>query len=206
MVKMEIVTSTIAVIFDPLTSAPSINERDLMAVLRRPLGIAQTPDGQFIVSSNRDQAEVILGANKLDVRDLSGEIANAKARIPQRLSALLKLISNPHLKSFGINFIVEFAVAEAQKALANNLLKSDTKFQSGAELRSDSVSLMFQHSSGKAWTLRFDSRDNQTVSLNFNASEQSENLPGGDELGLQLESQHQQMVEYVKILGLVPND
>jgi hypothetical protein len=203
---LEIVTSTIAVLFEPLSSPPKLDERDLTAVFRRPLGVGQTPDGQLIVSSSRDQAEVILGINKVDVRDLSGDIAIAKTGIPKRLRAFLELMSNPIPRSFGLNFIIEFAMADSRMLLANNLLDSAKFVQSGTELRSDSVSLIFKHNSGKSWTLRFSTPSNEAMTLNFNASEEAEKLPDGGALGDQFETQYQELVKYVKFLKLVPDD
>lgn len=202
--KLEIVASTIAIVFEPLDSPPSLKDQDLTALMRRPLALGQTVNGLLVVSSNRDQAEFHLGANKLDVRDLSGEIANAKTRIPSLLRQVYDLISNPPLRTIGFNFIIEFEVPDAQKVLADCLLKSDS-VPPGTDLRSNSVSLVFQHSSGKAWALRFSTRSNEVVILNFNASQDTDSLPDGAALGGELESQYEQMIKFVKSLKLVPN-
>ena len=193
---------TIAVLFEPLSSAPSLRENDLTDILKRPIGIGQTPDGMIIVSSNRDQAEIVLALNKIDVRDLSGDIAIAKTRIPQRLSAFLQLISPSSLTSFGLNFVTEIPVADAQKVVADSFLDPDLIGRAESEVRSDSVSLSFRHASEKEWTLRFGTRGNEAVTVNFNASEAAVSLPEDDELGRQLETQYEQLVEYVKLLRL----
>ena len=78
----DIVATTIAVLFDPLDSVPGISEQELSQLVRRPLAIGHTLEGVLVVSSNRDQAEIHLALNKLDVRDLTGNVAESKTRIP----------------------------------------------------------------------------------------------------------------------------
>ena len=203
---MEISTISMAVLIEPLSSVPALGQEDVAGLFKRPYSLGQAPDGQFILSSGRDQAEIWFGVNKVDVRDLKGNITEAKSRIPWRLRNFLDLISNPPLLSLGLNFIVEVSAPDAPKVLATTFLKTDVVSKVGTETQCDTVSLKFQHHSNKAWTIRFNTRGDDIVIVNLNASEQASVLPDDDVLGKQLELQYAKLADYIKLLKLEPDD
>ena len=100
--NMDIIMSTIVAIIAPPAQPRNIDQKDLQQVLTRPTVNGQSPAG-LLVSSQRDQIEVIVSGKRIDARDLSGESRFSDSKVP---SALHFFVGSRQINSYGVNFII----------------------------------------------------------------------------------------------------
>jgi hypothetical protein len=199
--QVELILSTIAVVFQPGESPRQIDigGEALTAILRRPLTVAQGPD-ILIVTSNRDQIEVQIFPNKIDVRELSGDIAQGRSKIPRIVHEFLSILTDMRIQSYGVNFNLEINVERPREWLGNNLLNPGLA-ESGTTLSSNLVSLVLERPP-KVWTVRFEAQADDKLNINFNASEHTETLPNRENLDNELKAQYEALKEFLDHLGL----
>ena len=200
--QAELILSTIAVVLDPHVPPPPIGIRgnELEAILRRPLSILQGPEGP-IITSNRDQVEIQVFPNKFDVRESSGDVTQARSKIPRIMHGFLSISSEVKIQSYGVNFLVEINLERPREWLGNNLLHPDLASEFGTSFSSDLVTLMLDRSP-KTWTVRFQAQPSDGISVNFNASEITSELPDQEELGHEIEEQYQALNGFLSQIGL----
>ena len=195
--------STIAVVFQPSTPQISISEEKLSTILRRPISIGQTPDGQSLISSNRDQIEVQLSVNRLNVRELSGIPNQGRDKIPGIVSEFSTIICIPTetALTYGVNFILEIPKEEPDRWLGDNLLNPALRGKIDVPVSTRLVSIAFSKPP-KNWTVKFESRENSKINVDLNASERTEMLPNADRLREEMEQQFEALLEFLTLLGL----
>lgn len=201
MVETDLVLATIAILFEPPEMAhPVITQEQLGDVLRRPFTIGQTADGRLIVNSNRDQIEVQLYPNKIDVRDSSGELAKAKVKVPEVLSKIMALVfqdASPNIKTYGINIVVEFPIAEPNTWIGETFLKDELSTIFGPPISSNEIAIRASEPP-KTIIVKMLSRENSRININFSASEDTESLPDVDRLAEELEFYHARTLKLVE--------
>ena len=201
MVETDLVLATIAILFEPPEmSHPVITQEQLGDVLRRPFTIGQTADGRLIVNSNRDQIEVQLYPNKIDVRDSSGELAKAKVKVPEVLSKIMALVfqdASPNIKTYGINIVVEFPIAEPNTWIGETFLKDELSTIFGPPISSNEIAIRASEPP-KTIIVKMLSRENSRININFSASEDTESLPDVDRLAEELEFYHARTLKLVE--------
>ena len=201
MVETDLVLATIAILFEPPEMAqPVSTQEQLGAVLRRPFTIGQTADGRLIVNSNRDQIEVQLYPNKIDVRDSSGELAKAKVKVPEVLSKIMALVfqdASPNIKTYGINIVVEFPIAEPNTWIGETFLKDELSTIFGPPISSNEIAIRASEPP-KTIIVKMLSRENSRININFSASEDTESLPDVDRLAEELEFYHARTLKLVE--------
>lgn len=179
---------------------PVITQEQLGDVLRRPFTIGQTADGRLIVNSNRDQIEVQLYPNKIDVRDSSGELAKAKVKVPEVLSKIMALVfqdASPNIKTYGINIVVEFPIAEPNTWIGETFLKDELSTIFGPPISSNEIAIRASEPP-KTIIVKMLSRENSRININFSASEDTESLPDVDRLAEELEFYHARTLKLVE--------
>ena len=202
--QMEIIVSTIAVLLAIPPTGPvqvGIAQDALVGILKRPLTVSDAPGGQTIISSNRDQIEVQLFPNKLDVRDVSGKAAEGRRKIPRVLTEFLALLANPTITSVGINFIVELPQAEPTQWLGTNLLDANLATRLGSQPTCNDVALVLNEPP-KVLNVRFTAQGSDRLNVNFNASEVTQELPSPERLEQDLQEQFDRLHRLVKELEL----
>ena len=202
--KLDLLFSTIAVVFEPIQNVPAfrITDEILTDILRHPLNLGNAPGGQIVISSPRDDIEVQISPNKIDVRDLSGSIEHGQTEIPRVVNAFISLLQNPTLISYGINLVVEVVNENPAQWLAKNLLHPDMNEHFGDNVSSNQISLMFSNSD-KDVTLQIGSRVRNYLNMNFNASENTNVLPNVNILSEQLAEQYQYLDSTLRQLGAI---
>jgi len=153
------------------------------------------------ITSARDQIEVHLASNKVDVRDLSGELDQAQSKVPRILNEFLAVLSSPPVTSYGVNFILDIRIQEPDQWLANHLLDPTLSGKLGTQLSSQLVVLIFNQPP-KIWTVRFESRDSSRININLNASEGVRVLPGLERLAEDMVTQLEAVHKLLTRLGL----
>ena len=201
--QMEILVSTIAVLLVPPTELVpvGITEDALTGILRRPLTVGEASGGRTIISSNRDQVDVQLFPNKLDVRDVSGDAAEGRRKIPRILTEFLALLANPTITSIGINFIVELSQAEPTQWLGTNFLDPDLATRLGAQPTCNDIALILEVPP-KVRNVRFTAQGSDRINVNFNASEETQELPSPKRLEQDLQEQFDTLRRLIEKLEL----
>ena len=193
--------ASVAIIFIPPDSQDPITPNQLAKILKRPLGLGQTQEGLAVVNSSRDQIELQIAPNKLDVRDLSGNFEQAKNKVPEVVSNIMNLLGDPVVTSFGVNFILETSINDAYAWIGSRFLNQELSKELGSTVASNVVSIRINRPP-KALTLRIESSDDSRITVNYNASEQTDALPGLDKFARELEEQNNQLFAIIsKVTG-----
>ncbi len=199
---VDLLLSTVAVVMDPASQASPINvPNDLVTgILREPINVSVDPIGQLTVTSTRDQIELQLLNNKIDVREVSGDREQGIAKIPRIVHELMALLENPRLRTYGINFVVELPQDDARTWLSSKLLSPVIRDRLEGQLSSNQVNLVLDRSP-EVLTVLLTSRGankinvNFNASVNFDASEESAELPSIEGLGQEMVKQYQTLIE-----------
>lgn len=198
--QIDLILSSVAALFEPTAPQRSVplTDADLRTILRRPMNISQGSEG-FMISSSRDQIEVQVGPNKIDVRELSGEIDNGKSKIPRIINGLGGLLQLSKIQTYGINFIVEVAVERPHEWIGDNLLNKELAARFGTSTSSNLITLVLDHPPAASdplnstWTVRFEARPGGRLNVNFNASRHIDKLPEDGQLGVEVGAAYEAM-------------
>ena len=192
--RLELLVSTIAVVFDPTHQPSPISiPSDLTGILRQPVNVSGDPLGQLVLTSTRDQTELILSGNKIDVRDLSGKLDQGVAKIPRIVHELGALLGNPGLRSYGINFILELSKDDATNWLATNLLSPVVRESLEGQLSSNHINLTL-HRPPKTLAIQLASSVVDKINVNFNASGEATELPSAEHLRQDMDDQYRTLI------------
>ena len=197
----ELIVSTVAVVLasgpndPPLTVGIEVQE-----ILRPPLSVSQGPEGT-IITSNRDQVEVELSGNKLNVRESSGNITQARSKVPKIVYGFLADLADTAIRSYGINLVLETYKERANEWLGNNFLNPSLASPLGTPLSSNLVALLFDYPP-KKWTVRFQNLSSDRLNVNLNASESTSELPSQEKLGHEVEEQYEALKKFLSEIGL----
>lgn len=195
--NIDIMMSTIAVITAPPAQPRSMDQKDLQKVLTRPLAIGQSPEG-LLVSSQRDQIEVIAGGNKVNVRDLSGQPRFFESKIPPILRFFL---GSSQINSYGVNFIVVVPRVEPLQWMRDNILSSQISERTQKTLigGAGTLKIAFEH---KTWNIKLEPGEGDTINVDFNASEETQQLPDDARLCQELQEQFDALLQFLNDLRL----
>ncbi len=197
--SVEIVVSTIAVLGLPSQQSATIDQKDLERVLTRPLVVGQSGPA-LMISSQRDQIEVITVGNKLDVRDLSGRSEFSESKAPAVLDFFLRL-STPRLSSYGVNFVIVVPRSEPEQWIRDNILAAQISVKTQKTLLGGSAMLKIA-ADPKTWNIKLEPSENNKISVDFNASEDTQELPNPARLRQEMGEQFESMLRFLTELGL----
>jgi len=193
-----LVTSTIAVTHE-IPADKNVNIKDLEQFLSPPLTVGVTPEGTMI-SSQRDQIEIVTSNVKTNVRDLSGKtdfVASKGGGI------LNWFVTNFELKinSYGINFILRVSCSTPRQWITENILSSRISERTGNKL-TGGAALISLDASPKTWNIKFEPINDDKLAVDFNASEKTVTLPAADILCSELKTQWELLAKLLGNLGL----
>ena len=200
--QSELITSTVAVVLNtPISlSSTAIKADQLEAVLRRPLSFLQGPEGP-IITSNRDQTEIHLLNNKIDVRESSGDVNQSRNKIPRIATGFLGILGTVEIRSYGVNFILEFNVERPEEWLGGNLINPAIATKFGAPISGNAVDLVLAQPP-KILTFRFQAQPANRLNVNFNASEDASALPDEGMLESEIGKQYKALGDFLSQVGL----
>ena len=202
MSSWDISQSTIAVVIQPPASPPGIEDSDLRSIMRPPFSIGQGLAGEAFVSSTRDQMEIILSPTKINVRDLSGRNAFGDSKVPEILHLLVQKYDTT-IDSFGINFIFQIPNSDPQGWIRKILLNPGIQEASGLALLGGQARISLQNNR-KTWNISFQqAQDNSGIEVNFNASENTRELPAPDALRQSMDEQLRGLSELISKLDSI---
>ncbi len=190
--NIEHLATSIAVVHEPVPQSlvGNLTGQSLTTVLKQPLNLGVSVTGELTVVSTRDQMELYLSPNKIDVRDISGEPDQRGEKIAEVAHALLLLLDNPSLQSIGTNFIATVSVPDSAKWLASHLSLSDFENEMEEQLSSNQINLVFQRTADNVVTIQLHSQSDDELYINFNASDQRSDLPSVSELANGVRTQY----------------
>ena len=197
--SLDFVASTVAVLFGPEFQPKSpVPGQAISRFMHRPT-LNISPEGAAVITSHRDQIEVVLAANKLDVRDVSGRDEIAHERITTVLHGISPILSDDKPRSYGINFVVSMPKDNPTRWIAEKFLSPGLKSIIESPIGSNSVSLTFEQAR-KRMTVRFDPGPESTIMVNFNASEEISELPGQQAMVTDIGAQHKTLLDFLAAL------
>ena len=197
----DISQSTIAVVIQPPVSPPNIQDADLRSLIRPPYAIGQASATESILSSTRDQMEIILSPSKINVRDTSGKDEFDDSRVPEILHWFVGKYGTP-VRSFGINFVILLENPNPQLWIKEVLLNPSIESKSGLNLLGGQARISLQ-TGQKTWNIGFQQMQEENIlELNFNASQEASELPAIMELQ---QSMNEQLLKLKDLMAnLIP--
>ena len=192
--------SNIAVLTEIPDQPVSIDQNTFGHMLTPPLNIGQTIGGQLVISSPRDQLEVVLVGNRIEVRDLSGKTEFSERKIPKLVGDLLQFITAP-VKGYGINFHLTIKHDNAAQWLVDLIFSHEIKERTGKSLVGGSATLRMEHKS-KMWQITLQPRSVSELQVDFNAHENTQQLPQEEHLQGEMAEQFDALLETLTDLGL----
>ena len=199
--SLEFIASTVAVVFGPQFQPKSpVSAQALGEFLHRPTA-NMAPDGSAVITSHRDQLEVVLSGPKIDFRDVSGSSENTHEKIPSVVHGICSLLSDDIPVSFGVNFVALVPNESPSVWIAQKFLNDDLSSITHAPIESAGVTLVFDQLD-KRITLRFDQAPDSSVIANFNASQQITNLPEAEQIATDIESLRKTFLDFLDALEM----
>jgi hypothetical protein len=190
--------STIAVFGSPSQPPATLEQKNLERVLTRPLTISQSGP-RLIITSQRDQIDVVVVGNLLNVRDLSGRSEFSESKVPAVLDFFLKL-STPRLTSYDLNFVIAVPRSQPELWIRDNILASQISVKTKKTLLGGSA-MMKIAADPKTWNISLEPGEDK-VNVDFSASEDTQELPDLARLRQQMGEQFESMFKFLTELGL----
>ena len=174
---LDLIMVTVAVVYADDVEV-SVDKEQLFEILHPPVNLGSTPDGQTVISSSRDQVEVLLTPRRINVREVSGNIETAPARVAQVLYWFIdRFFSQSPVVSYGINFVSEAQVEDPRGWIAAQLLNTKGLAPLGKLEGSGGVNIILDRSP-KRWTVKFDApQERQRITIDLNSHETVGALP-----------------------------
>lgn len=194
-----LVMSTVAVLHE-IPEAKNINVKDFEKLLSPPItAIAGSPAGTLI-SSQRDQVEILIANNKTDFRDISGRKDFAASKIGKLMEYF---VGEFHLKvnMYGINFILRVPHSESVRWITENILSSEIANKTGKKVIGGKGTISLK-SGRKTWNVEFDASESDKVMVNFNVSEKRDEVPTAKVLTIELKKQWDLLMKLLTELSL----
>ena len=105
MQNLSMLSSSVVFLLRQNLATVELKKEELERFLTPELTSAQTADGRFVITSIADQMEVIIGFNRIDVRDRSPQGPRAK-KVSQVAQGILQAL-NGDIRAYGINYEFE---------------------------------------------------------------------------------------------------
>ena len=195
--KIDISITTIAII-TALPQQSAISQQELEQILTPPLTIGQTSEG-MLVSSQKDQIQVIMGGIKTNVQDLSGRKGFSRSKIPSILSFFVNRFAL-QVSTYGINFIINVPCKEPVKWIGDNIISSQVSQKTKKTLIGGTATVKIA-AEQKTWNIKFEPSGDKMISVDFNASEETQ-LPNQKRLREELQEQFHALLGFLNDLEL----
>jgi hypothetical protein len=127
MQNLSMLSSSVVFLLRQNLATFELKKEELERFLTPELTSAQTADGRFVITSIADQMEVIIGVNRIDVRDRSPQGPRAK-KVSQVAQGILQAL-NGDIRAYGINYEFETDTPNGTSGafLLKAFIREDTK-------------------------------------------------------------------------------
>lgn len=192
-----LVMSTVAILHE-IPEPKNINVKGFEKLLSPPITAVPSLLG-MLISSQRDQIEIVIASNKTDFRDLSGR----KDFSSSKIGTLVEYFADElqlKVNTYGINFILKLPHSEPQKWITENILSSEISTKTRKKLVGGKGTVSLK-SARKNWNIGFEATDDN-IGVNFNATEKSNEIPSSEVLRNELNKQWDSLIKFFSDLGL----
>lgn len=126
MQNLSMLSSSVVFLLRQNLTTVELKKEDVERLLTPELSVAQTVDGRLVVTSITDQMEVIIGVNRIDVRDRSPKGPRA-IKISHVAQGILQAL-NGDARAYGINYEFETDTPNGTSGafLLRTFIKEDT--------------------------------------------------------------------------------
>ena len=155
----------------------------------------------MVIASSRDQVEVLLWPNKLDVRVIGDEDSGVVTKVPEVLLGVVQVLPELSMRSYGINFLFESDLEQDGTTWLGDKFLSESLKELGPRLSSDSIKFSFANPP-KVQTVVLQISNMTRLIVNANASEQVDGLPDKEGLEADVDSQHKFLTDLLRTWGL----
>lgn len=194
-----LVMSTVAVLHET-PETKKINIKDFEKVLSPPItAIPSLPEG-MLISSQRDQIEILLTNNKTDFRDLSGRKDFSSSKIGKLVGYFVNEFGL-NVNTYGINFILRVPCPKPQNWIMKSVLSSEITKKTGIKLIGGKGTISLK-SGRKTWNIGFEPTEHNEIEINFNATEKRNSVPIDKTLRNEFKEQWKLLVEFFNNLNL----
>lgn len=193
-----LVMSTIATTHEaPATK--NVNVKELEQFLSPPITVGAAPEGS-IISSPREQIEIIASSVKTNVRDLSGKKDFAGSKVGIILNWFTTSFG-VKVNSYGVNFMLRVSCSNPRQWITENILSSRISERTGKKLTSGAAAVSLE-AEPKTWNIRFEPLDDKSLAVDFNASQKTIELPVAEVLSGEFRTQWELLAKFLGDLGL----
>ena len=105
------------------------------------------------------------------------------------------------LTSYGVNFIINVPCIEPVKWIGDNIISTQVS-QKTKKTLIGGIATVKMAAGQKTWNIKFEPSDDKTITVNFNASEETQQLPDRQRLREELQEQFQALLEFLNALEL----
>jgi hypothetical protein len=193
-----LVMRTVAILHE-LPETKNIDLKNFEKIMSPPVTAAATPSGTMI-SSQRDQIEILIAGNKTDFRDLSGKTDFTESKIEgvaQYFAGEFKLKAN----TMGINFIIRVPQEDPEQWMIDNIISSEFSKKTKKKLIGGSASVSIK-SGSKTWNIVFEISEKNKIGLNFNMTKSTKQILDAQKIKKEFEDQWKFLVRLLNELGL----
>ena len=142
MQKLNMISTSVVFLLRQHLATIELQKEEVEQLLTPELSVGQTADGRIVVSSMTDQMEVMVGVNRIDVRDRSskGPRAREVSHVAQGILQALK----GDARAYGINYEFEAETPNGTSGafLLKTFIKDDAK-NSIRDLKGAALTLFF---------------------------------------------------------------
>lgn len=194
-----LVMSTVAVLHE-IPEPTNIVIKNFETLLSPPITAVATSPLGTLISSQRDQIEILIANNKTDFRDLSGKTDFSSSNIGKIVDYFINEFKLK-VNSYGVNFILRLPNPEPRGWIVENIISSDIISKTGKKLVGGKGTISFK-SGRKIYNIAFEEHDGKNIELNFNATEKVGKVPNPEALNNELQKQWIFLLKFLSELGL----
>ena len=126
MQNLSMMSSSVVFLLRQHLTTVELKREDLEQFLTPELGVGQTADGRLVFTSIADQMEVIVGVNRIDVRDRSPQ--SPRTRQASQVAQGILRVLNGDARAYGVNYEFETDIPSGASGafLLKTFIKEDT--------------------------------------------------------------------------------
>ncbi len=197
--SIEVVTSAVAILGVPSPESVALEQKEIEEILAPPLTAGQSGSA-FMISSPRDQIEVVFAGKTLAVRDLSGHSEFSQSKVPAVLDFFVRRAA-PRVSSYRVDFTIVVRRPEAEQWVRDNIFANQVSVKTQKKLLGGSAMLRIS-ADPKTWNVSLQPKDDNKIIVEFGATEDTQEVPGQVDLRKQIGEQFESMLRFLTGLGL----
>ena len=200
--SLELLSTAIEVAYGPVPPPDGMNPETFRSFMRPPLSTT-TDSGSLEVVSHRDRTMISLSPHLTEIRDFSGDIAEASPQLPRLLEPVLELLSVSEIQLYNIKFSLEYearGVGDIGQWLTSKVLNDNFANTFSTDLACGLTDVGFTRGR-KFQTLQLVIVQPSTVRVYSVATERAAQLPNREGFERELVAQHDDLLDTLRKAG-----